>query len=321
MRALYVLLARAVAFDQMMMRVIKSGNMVGFYHEGGIALAPGAAAGAFLRKEDVLWPHYRAHGIAHLLSKGIDIKPYIAEHMGRLAGCCKGRSSFHFSFPEHHVFGYSGNIGANFPASVGHGFAAVYKKGGQVVMSCSGDGSYGEGRAHEAMLMAANWKLPVIFWCESNGVAQYSAIGELFPQPQISGLAGGFGIPSLVVDGQDLFACGEAALRAIDHCRGGNGPIFVELMTLRAQEHNVGGFNHAGTQPRDQALMDQWKMSRDPLKLAAARLTGNGVLGAAGVEQIAANAVREAAAAEAYCEGLAKAEPSIAEMQAAVYCP
>lgn len=312
-------LARAMALDRMMMRIIRAGKMIGFYHEGGIALAPGVAAASFLKREDILWPHYRAHGLAHMLSKGIDVKHYVAEHMGREAGCCAGRSSFHMSFPDDHVFGYSGNIGANFPLSVGYGFAARYKQSGQVVMNCSGDGSYGEGRCHEALLMAANWKLPVIFWCEANGMAQHSNIKELFPGPDISSLAGGFGIPSLIVDGQDVFACAEAALQAIDHARQGKGPMFVECKTFRVQEHSVGGVNFEGPVARSPQLMAEWKEKHDPLRLAAARLLADGALTQAQIDRIAAEAEQEAEQMQAFSEASAKALPSIAELQAAVY--
>lgn len=318
-RLLYRNLARAVALDKLMMRLIHAGKLVGFYHEGGIALAPGVAAGSFLERDDILWPHYRAHGLAHLVGKGVDVRRFVAEHMGRETGCCLGRSSFHPSFPDDHVFGYSGNIGANFPMSVGYGFAASYKRSGQVVMSCSGDGSYGEGRCHEALLMSANWRLPVVFWCESNGIAQHSSMKELFPGPDISALAAGFGIPAEIVDGQDLLACGEAALRAIEHARQGRGPIFVECKTLRAQEHGVGHVNYEGPVPRDPRLMDEWKRTRDPLALARERLLAESVLGEADVERIGEEAGREADAIEAFCDASPKALPSIAELCDAVY--
>lgn len=312
-------LARAMALDRMMMRIIRAGKMVGFYHEGGIALAPGIAAGAFLKKEDAMWPHYRAHGLAHMLSKGIDIRYYVAEHMGREAGCCKGRSSFHMSFPADHVFGFSGNIGANFPLSVGYGFAAKHKQSGQIVMNCSGDGSYGEGRCHEALLMSANWKLPVVFWCEANGMAQHSNVKDLFPGPNVSSLAAGFGIPSMIVDGQDLFACAEAALQALAHVRQGSGPIFVECKTYRVQEHSVGGVNYEGPNQRDPELMAKWKETLNPLALAAARLLAEKALTQEDIDQVKADAEQEADEVEAFCEASPKALPSVAEMQAAVY--
>lgn len=312
-------LARATALDRLMVRLLHAGKLVGFYHEGGIAMAPGVAAASFLGKDDILCPHYRAHGIPHMLAKGIDLRPYVAEHMGRTTGCCKGRSSYHFSFPSEHVFGLSGNIGASFSASVGYGYAAKLKRSGQIVVTCSGDGSYGEGRAHEAMLMSANWKLPVIFWCENNGIAQFTEISDMFPGEHVSSLAAGYGIPSVVVDGQDLFACGEAALHAISHARGGNGPIFVELMTLRAQEHSVGGLNHAGAHARNPKLMEEWRNTRDPLKLAAAAMIKDGVMTPEELERIQTDADKEAEAHETFGDQGPKAMPPIEELVGAVY--
>jgi TPP-dependent pyruvate/acetoin dehydrogenase alpha subunit len=320
-KLLFSNLVRSVTLDRMMMRIIMAGKMVGFYHEGGISLAPGVAAGSFLRKDDPMWNHYRAHGIAQMIAKKIDVKSYVAEHLGREDGCCKGRSSFHASFPDDHVFGYSGNIGANFPACTGYGFAAKYKGTDQVVMNCSGDGSYHEGRAYEGMHMAANWGLPVIFWCENNGMAQHSALKDVFPIEDISKIAASLGIRTMIVDGQDLFACGEAALKAINHVRKGKGPIFVELKVLRAQEHNVGGLNFEGNKPRSQELMEEWKTTRDPLKLATAELLKKGVLTQADIDRITADAEKEAEEIELFSEQSPRALPTIEELMADVYAP
>jgi len=312
-------LARAMAVDRLMMRLIRGGKLVGFYHEGGLAMAPGTAAGTFLRQDDAMWAHYRAHGIPHILSKGVDIKRYVAEHMGREAGCCKGRSSYHASFPADHIFGYSGNIGANFGVSVGYGLAAKYKRTNQIVMNCSGDGSYGEGRCHEAMLMTANWKLPVIFWCETNDMMQHTSMKDAFPGPDISILAAGYGIPALIADGQDLFACAEAALFAVAHARSGAGPYFVECKTLRAQEHSVGGVNYEGPIERDPKLMEKWKAERDPFKLAGVRLIKEGLITQAGIDRIKTEADLEADEMEAFSEASPKAMPSIETLLATVY--
>ena len=320
-RELFRTLVRAMALDRMMMRIIRAGRLCGFYHEGGIALAPGVAAGFFLKKSDIMWPHYRAHGLAHMLSKRVDVKRYVAEHLGRAAGCCKGRSSYHMSFPEDHIFGFSGNIGANFSMSVGYGFASKYKRQGQVVMNCSGDGSYGEGRAHEALLMCANWKLPVVFWCENNAMTQHSSLEMLFPGPDISSLAGGYGIESHIVDGQDVFACARIARAALEHVRSGRGPIFIECKTLRSQEHSVGGVNFAGPKPRDPELMSQWKNERDPAKLAAAALMSEGLLSRSDVDETTQAADREADEIEAYADASPRALPTIEEMEAALYAP
>ena len=320
-QTLYRNLVLAMTLDRMMMRIIRAGKMVGFYHEGGISLAPGAAAGAFLGQEDALWPHYRAHGIAHMISKRADVTRYVAEHMGRVDGCCLGRSSFHGSFPEHHIFGASGNIGANFPACTGNAFAAKYKGQGQIVVNCSGDGSYQEGRAYEALHMASTWKLPIIFWCENNGIAQHSALTEIFPVEDIAPVAHSLGIETITADGQDVFACGEAAKKAVHHAREGKGPIFVELKVLRSQEHNVGGLNFEGAHPRSQDLMESWKHDRNPLTLATAKVLKEKLFTQEEIERIAAEAEDEAERIEQYCEESPRATPAIDELMAGVYAP
>jgi len=316
---LFTNLARAMAIDRIMMRCIRTGKFVGFYHEGGISLAPGVAAGSFLRRDDAIWGHYRGHGVAHSISKGIDFKAYLAEHMGREAGCCKGRSSFHASFPGDYSFASSGNIGANFSTCTGYGFAAKYKGNDQVVMNCSGDGSYQEGRAYEALHMALTWELPIIFWCENNGMAQSSAILDIFPIEEISPVPAALGMSTLKADGQDLFACGEVALKAIEHARKGNGPIFVELKVLRSQEHNVGGLNHEGIKPRSQELMEEWKATRDPLKLAQTAVVEDGIFTQAEVDKIGADAEQEAEDMVLFCEQSPKATPPVEELLAGVY--
>lgn len=312
-------LTRAMVLDRLMMRLIRAGRLVGFYHEGGISLAPGVASATFLRTDDIMCPHYRAHALAQMISKRIDVRSYFAEHMGREAGCCLGRSSFHPCFPDDHIFGWSGNIGYNFGVSIGYGLAAKLKRTGQIVMNCSGDGSYGEGRAHEAMLMCANWKLPVVFWCEANGMMQHTSMRDAFPGPHISALAAGYGIPAQVVDGQDLFACAEAALDAIAHVQRGAGPVFVECITLRSQEHSVGGVNQEGIKLREPQLMEEWKNRRDPLQLARARLLKERAITEKEISRLQAEAEREAEEIEAFCEASPKATPSIEAMQAAVY--
>jgi len=316
---LFTNLTRAMVIDRMMMRCIRTGKFVGFYHEGGISLAPGVAAGSFLHRDDALWGHYRGHGVAHSISKGIDFKAYLAEHMGREAGCCKGRSSFHSSFPDDYSFAAAGNIGANFPTCTGYGFAAKYKGNNQVVMNCSGDGSYQEGRAYEALHMALTWKLPIIFWCENNGMAQSSALLDIFPIKEISGVPAALGMPVLKADGQDLFACGEVALKAIAHARKGKGPIFVELNVLRSQEHNVGGLNNEGATPRSQALMEEWKATRDPLKLAQSVVLKDKIFTQAEIDKIFADAEQEAEDMEQFSERSPKATPSVEELLAGVY--
>lgn len=315
---LYRNLIRAEHFNRMMYRRMMQGKLIGFYHPAEGAIAPGVGASTFLNKDDNLSPHHRGHGITHMLSKGIDIKYYLAEHTGKDTGCCKGRSAFHFSFPEHKVYMMSGFIGYNFAPVVGWGFAAKRRNKGQVVMNCSGDGSYGQGRAHESMLMAQNWKLPVIFFCENNGMSIFSTAMEMHPLENISSLADGFGMPSVVVDGQDVFAVAEASLAAIARARAGQGPTFIEAKTLRFNEHDIGTPDLAGWEERSSEEHSSMR-EREPVKIATERVLSEGVLNQGEIDQMVEDALAEIERTEKFADESSIARPPLDELMAGVF--
>jgi pyruvate dehydrogenase E1 component alpha subunit len=312
----YTNLIRAHHFDEMMYRRMKQGKLIGFYHPSKGAMAPGVAAGSFLNKDDNLSPHHRGHGIPSMLSKGIDIKYYLAEHSGKEEGCCKGRSAWHFSFPEHKVYMLSGFIGYNFAPAVGWGWSAKRRKKGQVVMNCSGDGSYGQGRAHEALLMAQNWKLPIIFWCENNSMNIFSPAEEMQPYENITDLADGYGMSTTIVDGQDVFALAETALEVIDTVRNGGGPYFVECKTARFTEHDMGVPDLEGWEPRAD---DKKRLDRDPVVLAKDRMLGDSILTNSEIDDIYAQAAQEIEDVEDFADGCEIARPTEDELMAAVF--
>jgi pyruvate dehydrogenase E1 component alpha subunit len=320
MKTLFRNLVRSYHYDQMMYRRITTGQLVGFYHPGEGAMAPGVAAGSFLNEDDILSPHHRGHGQAHMLSKGIDLKYFLAEHTGKSTGCCQGRSSFHFSFPEQGVHMSTGFIGLVFTPAVGWGWACKRRNSGQVVMLCTGDGSYGQGRAHESMLYAANWKLPIIFWCENNGMAIHSTAEDMHPTADISSLAAGYDIPAVVVDGQDVFACAEAALAAIERARSGKGPTFIECKVLRFKEHDVGTPDLAGYAPRSEELHEEMR-KREPIALATERVLAESLFSQDEIDTIHDEAKAEVAAAEQFADESPVAMPSEEELMAAVYAP
>ncbi len=308
--ALFRNLIRADEFNRMMYRRMMQGKLIGFYHPAEGAIAPGVAASTFLNQDDNLSPHHRGHGITHMLSKGIDIKYYLAEHTGKDTGCCKGRSAFHFSFPDHKVYMMSGFIGYNFAPVVGWGFAAKRRGTGQVVMNCSGDGSYGQGRAHEALLMAQNWKLPIIFFCENNGMSIFSTAMEMHPKEHISSLADGFGMPSVIVDGQNVFEIAEAVLDAIARARAGDGPTFLEAKTLRFNEHDIGTPDLSGWEERsdeEHAAMRE----REPVHIATQQVLAEGVLTQTQIDQLIADAQAEVEAVETFADDSDIARPSV----------
>jgi len=315
---LFTNLVRAYHYDKMMYRRMMQGKLIGFYHpaEGGIA--PGVGACSFLNKDDNLNPHHRGHGITHMISKGIDVKTFLAEHTGKVTGCCKGRSAFHFHYPDFKVYQQSGFIGHNFAPSVGWGWAAKRRNSGQVVMNCSGDGSYGEGRSHEALLMAQNWKLPIIFFCENNSMAIFSTAAEMHPQENISSLAKGYGMPAIVVDGQNVFAVAEAALEAIARARSGGGPTFIEAKTERFKEHDIGTPDLDGWIERsdeEYARMHE----REPVKVATEIVLADKLLTQEHIDQIHQDALSEIAGVEAFADESEIARPSEAELLADVF--
>ncbi|MEH6549143.1 MAG: thiamine pyrophosphate-dependent dehydrogenase E1 component subunit alpha [Pseudomonadales bacterium] len=320
MVTLFTNLVRANEYDLIMYRRMMAGKLLAFYHGGEGGIAPGVASCSFLNKDDFFAPHHRSHGMTGMLSKGIELKTYLAEHTGKEGGCSKGRSSFHACYPEHKLFTYSGFIGYQFGPSVGWGWAAKRNGNNQVAMVCAGDGAFGQGRAHEAMLMAANWKLPNIFWCENNGMAIHANAEEMHPTEHISSLAKGFDMPAVVVDGQDVFACAEAALDAIEYCRSGKGPTFVECKTLRFNEHDIGTPDLDGSTLRSKEYHAEMR-EREPVRIATKRVLADGVLTQDEIDQITKDAVTEVKDAWAWADAQPKAMPSEEELMAAVYAP
>jgi TPP-dependent pyruvate/acetoin dehydrogenase alpha subunit len=318
MQALYRNLVRADQFNRMMYRRMMQGKLIGFYHPAEGAIAPGVAACTFLNQDDNLSPHHRGHGITHMLSKGIDIKYYLAEHTGKETGCCQGRSAFHFSFPEHKVYMMSGFIGYNFAPSVGWGLAAKRRGEQQVVMNCSGDGSYGQGRAHEAMLMAQNWKLPIIFFCENNGMSIFSEASEMHPVADISSMAKAYDMPAVICDGQDVFAVAEAVLPAIERARAGEGPTFVEAKTLRFNEHDIGTPDLAGWEDRSEEVHAKMR-DREPVAIATERVLADGVLSQDDIDRLNEEALAEIEAVEEFADNSDIARPSEASLLSDVF--
>ena len=318
MAVLYRNLVRAHEFDQMMVRRMMQGKLIGFYHPAEGHLAPGVGACSFLNRDDNLNPHHRGHGMPHMLAKNIAMDTYLAEHTGKTTGCCQGRSAFHFSYPDDKVYQMSGFIGHNFAPSVGWAWAARRRGEGQVVMNCSGDGSYGQGRAHEAMLMAANWQLPMVFLCENNGMSIFASANEMHPTPDLSSLAAGYDMPANVVDGQDVFAVADAALEAIERARTGGGPTFIEAKCLRFREHDIGTPDLEGWEARGKAELDAMR-ERDPVRIATERMRSSGAFGDAQIDAVREDALAEVARAEAFADESPIARPPVDELLAAVF--
>jgi TPP-dependent pyruvate/acetoin dehydrogenase alpha subunit len=227
---------------------------------------------SLLRDSDYITSTHRGHG--HCIAKGAELDKSMAELMGKATGYCRGRSG------SMHIADFSkGNLGAN--AIVGGGIAiavgaalSIHFKGtDQVAVTFFGDGASNQGVCHEAMNLAAVWKLPVIFVCENNGYGISVPLRESTSVTDISVRAAGYGMPGYTVDGNDVFAIDEAMSKAIQDAKDGKGPSLVECKTYRWLGHWTGDPQVYRTREE----VDAWKL-KCPIKRLREYLLKNKLL-------------------------------------------
>ncbi len=213
---------------------------------------------------------HRGHG--HCLAKGLAPLGMFAELMARDSGTNRGRGgSMHIADPTIGIFGANGIVGAGLPIAVGAAAAAQLRDDGGVAVAFFGDGAVAQGAFHEAVNLAAVWRLPVIFFCENNGYAEFSPVATQHAAP-LEARAIGYGVPYVAVDGNDVVAVAETMSRVVQAVRDGNGPTIVEAATYRWHGHYEGDPQRYRTDDE----LDEWKQ-RDPLIVHGARLASAGV--------------------------------------------
>ena len=181
---------------------------------------------------------YRDHG--HMLACGMDPKGVMAELTGREGGLSKGKGgSMHMFSKDRHFYGGHGIVGAQVPLGAGLAFADKYKGNGRVTFAYFGDGAANQGQVYETFNMAALWKLPVIFVIENNQYAMGTAQKRSTSTPELHTRGEAFGIPGETVDGMDVLAVKAASEKAVAHCRSGEGPYILEIMTYRYRGHSM----------------------------------------------------------------------------------
>jgi TPP-dependent pyruvate/acetoin dehydrogenase alpha subunit len=216
-----------------------AGKIPGFVHlyAGEEAVAVGVCAN--LRDDDFITSTHRGHG--HCIAKGVDVKSMMAEIYGKATGACKGKGgSMHIADVDKGMLGANGIVGGGPPLACGAGLTAKVKGTDQVTVCFFGDGASNQGTTAEGLNLAGIWKLPVIFVCENNGYAETTASGYSVSGHDIAARARGFGMPSVAVDGQDVFAMYEATREAVARARRGEGPSFIEAQTYRYFGHFEG---------------------------------------------------------------------------------
>ncbi|MFT6106937.1 MAG: pyruvate dehydrogenase E1 component alpha subunit [Rickettsiales bacterium] len=225
-------------FEEKAGQLYGMGLIAGFCHLyiGQEAIAVGMKAN--MMEGDKVITTYRDHG--HMLAVGSDPKRIMAELMGRIDGCSRGKGgSMHLFDLEKHFYGGHGIVGASVPIGTGLAFADKYNGNNNVTFCYFGDGAAHQGQVYEAFNMAKIWDLPILFIIENNhyamgtSVARSSSINELHKR----GI--GFNIPGVLVDGMDIFAVMEEGKKAVDYVRSGKGPMILEMSTYRYRGHSM----------------------------------------------------------------------------------
>lgn len=273
-------------FDEAALEQMQAGMLPGPMHTSIGQEAEVVGACLALRTTDYMTGNHRSHG--HPIGKGAKLGPLMAELLGRATGVCRGKGgSQHLADFSVGSLGESGIVGAGMPIAVGAGLSAKIRRSDQVCLAFFGDGGANSGPFHESHNLAATWKLPVVFLCENNGYAVRTAQRETTSVTDIADRAHAYGIPGVVVDGQDVEAVHDAVSTAVERARDGGGPSLVEAKTYRYREHaEFGAMGKRLLYYRSEEEVASW-VARDPIELYRAVLAERGALGADDAEKVA----------------------------------
>ncbi len=275
--------------------------------------AVAAGVSAALRPDDYVFATYRGH--AHAISRGAPMTACFAELMGRESGLMAGKGgSMHLTYAKGNFMGSYAIVGAHLTIANGAAWSAVYRGTDQVAVAFFGDGATNIGAFHEALNLAATWKLPVVFVCENNLYMEYTPISQVTAVAQpAADRASAYGLPPVLVDGNDADAVHEAATEAVERARSGGGPSLVEAVTYRH-----GGHSRADPgKYRPDEEVAEW-LAKDPLPRYRTRLQGEGVE-AAFLDRIEADARGEVDRAREEAKAAPPADPAHLETEVFSY--
>jgi pyruvate dehydrogenase E1 component alpha subunit len=257
--------------DERFRAVIKSGKIVAPYYSPRGQEAIPAAVSVNLTDDDYICTIYR--GIHDMLAKGVPSRLLWAEIAGKATGTCKGKGGpMHITHPESGVMVTTGIVGSSMPIANGLALAAQIRGEKRVAVAYFGDGASNIGAFHEALNMAAVWKLPVLFVCQNNGYGEHTRYELATSAKQISDRAIGYQMPGVTVDGNDPLAVYAVAREAVARARAGDGPTLIEARTFRFFGHVFGDADAYMAQGEKEAAM-----ARDPVPRFRSWLVEGGV--------------------------------------------
>jgi pyruvate dehydrogenase E1 component alpha subunit len=277
---MYRTMATITATETATVGAVKTGRLnAAVYPVRGLEAVCGALA-VTLQPTDYMVSTYRNLGDA--IAKGVPVREIVAESYGRSGGTSGG-----FGGPMHLVgnkFGFlatSGIVGGGVPIAVGIALGAQLDDEGQIAVTTFGDGATSIGAFHEAMNMAALWKLPIVFLCQNNQWGEHTPLAGYAGNTNLAERAAAYGMRSVQVDGFDPIAAWRALRDAAEDARNGHGPVFVEALTYRLAPHSAA--SDRGYMPKDEFAA---AMERDPTPAFRAWLTENGAVGEADLAAI-----------------------------------
>lgn len=237
---LYRMMVRIRTFEEKAAECFTKGMLAGNIHLSIGQEAAEAGAFAAIEERDYFTSTHRGHG--HAIARGADPNLAMAELFGKATGYCKGKGgSMHIADMEkmNHL-GANGIVGAGQPISAGSALASKILGDDSVTVGCFGDGATNEGTFHEALNMAAAWKLPMVWFIENNCYGVSTEIHRVTNTPDLASRAAAYDVPFAVVDGTNPTDVYEAMKVAMDHARSGKGPYLVEAKVFRYQGHYCG---------------------------------------------------------------------------------
>jgi 2-oxoisovalerate dehydrogenase E1 component len=298
-------LHRALLFprviEEKMLLVLRQGRLSKWFSGmGQEAIAVGVTAA--LRPDDWILPMHRNLGV--FTTRGLDLVTLLSQLMGKGQGFTKGRErSFHFGVLDASIVGMISHLGAMLPVADGLALASQLAGTGRVAAAFTGDGATSEGDFHEALNLAAVWKLPVLFVVENNGYGLSTPVSEQYAARSLADRGVGYGMPGVSVDGNDLPSVLRAVEEAAERARSGGGPTLLEFMTFRMRGHEEA----SGTGYIPKELFAEWA-KKDPVKRFETLLLEEGV--ASREELDAVRAELKAKVDDAVDEALAAPDPA-----------
>ncbi len=299
-------------FEEKVGELFTSARIHGAVHLyiGQEAVATGACGA--LRPEDYITSTHRGHG--HCIAKGGRLDLMLAELFGKATGYCKGKGgSMHIANLEAGILGANGIVGGGIPIATGAALGCRLLGNGRVVLCLFSDGASNQGSFHESLNLAAVLSLPVVFLCENNQWAVSTPASKSIPVANVASRALSYGMPGIVVDGNDVLAVHQATSAAAERARSGQGPTLIEAKTYRWEGHYRGDPQVY----RSREEVDEWRAKRDPIILFEAFLKARSLLDGAAADAVRADVGQAIEAALQFAE--ASPEPGSDQLYADLY--